>query len=218
MQISQVRGITLTLTLICQLCFFSSCRQEGSNAAQVKITDSLKSGKANKYAPIDQSPLDISYCPPDFPQKKMTNTAGSASPVARVIYSRPHKKNRKIFGTDSSSICPYGQPWRLGANESTEIEFFKPAVINGTNVKAGRYVMYCIPYADKWVIVFNNNLDSWGLNVDPSKDIFKVEVPVQQQPEPVEDFTISFLETPTGADLMMTWDTVKIFLPITYTK
>ncbi|HSN59680.1 MAG TPA: DUF2911 domain-containing protein, partial [Ferruginibacter sp.] len=137
---------------------------------------------------------------------------------ARVIYSRPHKKGRPIFGTDGKNLCPYGKPWRLGANESTEIEFFIPVVINGNNIKAGRYVMYCIPYADKWIIVLNSNIDSWGLQIDPSKDILQTEIPVQKHIPALEDFTIAFESAGYGADLIMAWDEVKVSLPITFSK
>ncbi len=218
MQISHLRGVTVILMALSTLVIFSSCRQEGSGTAPVKVGDTLQALPGNEYSTIDQSPLDISYCPADFPQQKMANPAFTGSPVARVIYSRPHKKGRKIFGSDSTHICPYGSPWRLGANESTEIEFFKPVVVNGNNIKAGRYIMYAIPHPDKWVIIFNDNLDSWGLNIDPAKDVFRVEVPVQVQSPVVEDFTIFFQDTPTGADLLMTWDNVKVLLPLTYSK
>jgi hypothetical protein len=40
--------------------------------------------------------------------------------VARLIYSRPTKNGRVIFG----DLLEYGKVWRLGANEATEIEFF----------------------------------------------------------------------------------------------
>ena len=39
--------------------------------------------------------------------------------AARVVYSRPKKEGRTIFG----GLVEYGQVWRLGANEATEIEF-----------------------------------------------------------------------------------------------
>ena len=34
-----------------------------------------------------------------------------------INYSRPNAKGRKIWG----DLVPYGQVWRLGANESTKI-------------------------------------------------------------------------------------------------
>ncbi len=194
-----------------------SCKNNGSEVQAVSAKDTLKALAGNEYQNIDQSPLDISYCPAEYPQNKMKG-AVSGGPVARVIYSRPHKKGRVIFSDDPKSLCQYGKPWRLGANESTELQLFEPVMVSGKNVAAGRYILYCIPHPDKWEVVFNSNLDSWGLHIDRSKDLFTIEVPVQQQVNRVEDFTMVFQDKPDGADLMMTWDNVKVLMPFTFSK
>src|SRR5690606_22950810 len=48
-------------------------------------------------------------------------TLGDA--YVRVIYGRPYKRGRNnIFGTKASgALVPYGERWRTGANEATEI-------------------------------------------------------------------------------------------------
>lgn len=195
-----------------------SCNQINTDAPQQASRDTLKIIKGNEYISSDQSPLDISYFPNEYPQNKLSGNQNIISPVARVIYSRPHKKGRIIFGNDEKSLCHYGKPWRLGANEATEIEFFVPVIINNKNIQAGRYVLYCIPFEDKWIISLNNNLDSWGLQIDPAQDVLRTEVPVQQQSPSIEDFTIIFVSTNYGADLLLTWDNVKVFLPINFSK
>ena len=78
--------------------------------------------------------------------------------------------------------------------------------------------MYCIPFEDKWVIVLNSNIDSWGLQIDSSKDIMRFEVPIQKQSPAIEDFTIVFNAATYGSDMLMAWDNVKIVLPISYSK
>lgn len=182
-----------------------------------KVNESIKAAAANEYVPIDQSPLDIAYFPADYSQHKLTDLSYTAMPVARVIYSRPHRKGRPIFGKENNNICPYGKPWRLGANEATEIEFFKPVVISGKNIAAGKYVMYALPFADKWIIVLNTNLFSWGLQIDQEKDVVRTEVPVQEQKPLLEDFTMEFMPASMGAYLLIAWDNVKVMLPITFT-
>src|SRR5688572_26880365 len=107
------------------LLFLTACNDDAPAATQtgpqpVRRTDSplVKRGAANPYAPIDFSPLDISYFPTEYPKLKMSK-ATTEPPLARVIYSRPQKQGRTIFG----SLLKWGEPWRLGANEATEIEF-----------------------------------------------------------------------------------------------
>ncbi len=168
---------------------------------------------SNSFAPYDQSPMDMSYFPSGYPLKKMKGD--STPPLARVIYSRPHKKNRTIFGNDES-LVPYGKPWRLGANEATEVEFFTNAEINGQPVAKGRYVLYCIPSPTQWTLALNTNLDSWGLNIDSTRDVLRTTVAVQNLDQPLEDFTMVFLPASHGSDLLMAWDTIKVLLPIKF--
>jgi len=164
---------------------------------------------ANPYSPTDVSPVDISYFPPNYPVLKMSNPE-IGPPVARVIYSRPHRQGRKIFGT----LLQYNQPWRLGANEATEIEFFQPVTIQNKKIDKGRYIIYCVPQQIKWNIILNNRIHSWGLKIDPKKDVHTFEAPVQEVENSIEYFTMVFQSTATGANLIMAWDDVLVRLPI----
>ncbi len=209
----------LRFTSFCMLMLtLGFCTPKRDEKAKLPVVDSLKKVSSNEYVSADQSPMDISYYPTEFPQHKLTGTSKAGMPVARVIYSRPHKKGRVIFSLNEKSLCPYGKPWRLGANEATEIEFFVPVIIDGKNVAAGRYVLYCIPFADKWIIALNSNIDSWGLAIDAGKDILRTEIPVQQQGPALEDFTIVFASASYGADMIMAWDEVKTALPLVFSQ
>lgn len=178
------------------------------------MPDSLVAN-SNPYVNADQSPMDMSYYPADFPLKMMQGKSNETL-SARLIYSRPHKKNRLIFGDSDASLCRYGNEWRLGANEATEIDFFRDVYINKTKIPAGEYIIYCIPFKDKWTIAFNSNLHTWGLHMDPTKDIFRTDIPVQKQNPRLEDFTMIFLPATYGTDLLMSWDDVKLLLPIAF--
>ena len=164
---------------------------------------------ANPYEPIDVSPMDMCYFPVDYPKLKMAN-AITTPPVARVIYSRPHRQGRKIFG----NLLPYGSPWRLGANEATELDIYQPVTIQNKKIAAGRYVLYCIPNEKTWTVVLNSNIDSWGLKPDATKDLFQFDIPVQRSDTTCEFFTMVFEKTGTGADLLMAWDDAVARLPI----
>lgn len=162
----------------------------------------------NPYVSVDVSPMDIAWLPVDYPKLSIRKP----SPVARVMYSRPHKQGRKIFG----SLIKYGERWRLGANEATEMELFIPVTIQNKTVPKGRYVLYCIPEADKWTIVFNKNLFSWGLNLKPSEDVYRFSIPSQVKNQSVEYFSMMFQTVTGGAELLMAWDNVEARLPIQY--
>lgn len=171
----------------------------------------------NPYVNADQSCLDLSWFPVDYPIEKMKGN-DSLHLIAKLTYSRPHKKGRVLFGESAESLCAYGVPWRLGANEATEIDLFENVNIAGQNIPKGTYVVYCIPHADRWTIIFNTNLHTWGLHINTAKDIFKTDIPVLKQDPALEEFTMVFKENSTGADLIMAWDNVKTVLPIVFSK
>ena len=199
------------------LTMLAACHQKSSSSPAasepnlIRDSDLLKKEAANPYVPVDVSPMDMAYFPADFPVQKMNGTV-TGLPVARVIYSRPHRGGRKLFG----GLVQWGQPWRLGANEATEIEFFQPVNIQQKKVAAGRYILYAIPYEDHWTVVLNKDLYSWGLKLNSSDDEARFDVPSSATPQPVEYFTMDFLKTATGADLLMAWENTEARLPLQF--
>ena len=154
----------------------------------------------------------MSYYPNNYPVLKIQDKP--TEPIAaRVIYSRPQKNGRQIFG----DLLEYGKVWRLGANEATEIEFYQNVKINNIKVKKGRYTIYCIPYNDKWTMIINKDNDTWGsFKYDMKKDILRMDIPVQKQTEITEAFAMGFEKSATGANLIMAWDDIKLSLPIVF--
>ncbi|MDZ4793311.1 MAG: DUF2911 domain-containing protein [Bacteroidota bacterium] len=165
----------------------------------------------NSYSPIDISPMDMSYFPADYPKLKMS-TPSIKPAMARVVYSRPHLQGRQLF----NDVLKYGEAWRLGANEATELDLYTDATIQGKKIKEGRYILYCIPDRDKWTIVLNSNIDSWGLHPNSLKDIAQFTVPAAMTSNAIEYFTMIFQPTATGADLLMAWDNVEVRLPLSF--
>ena len=199
---------------------FSGCSQNADNKATVE-TQKLRlpvSLNDSMILSIDKSPMDMSYFPEDYPKQKMV-TPNMANPIARIVYSRPQKNGRLIFADSSIAenvIQYYGQDWRLGANEATEIEFFKAVTVQGKKIIPGRYIIYCIPYPDKWKIIINKNLYSWGLHIDKTKDLAEIDIPVIKNNTQIEYFTMLFQKSTYGCDLVMAWGNVKAVLPITF--
>ena len=165
-----------------------------------------------KFPPVDKSPLDMCYYPNGYPVLKIQDKATEPL-ITRVIYSRPQKNGRIIFG----DLLEFGKLWRLGANEATEIEFFQNVRIGGVKIKKGRYTLYCIPYPEKWTMILNSEVDTWGaFKYDATKDVTRLDIPVQQQSEPLENFVMSFDKSANGAGLSIAWDVTKVVLPIVF--
>jgi hypothetical protein len=165
---------------------------------------------ALKLPVIDKSPMDMAYFPNNYPVLKIQDKITEPL-IARVIYSRPQKAGRTIFG----ELVEYNQVWRLGANEATEIEFYKDVKIGGRKVLKGKYTMYALVKPDEWTMILNKETDTWGaFKYDEKKDVLRVTVPTEKTTEPVEAFTMLFDKTTNGANLVMAWDDMKVSLPI----
>lgn len=153
----------------------------------------------------------MSYWPDNYPILRMSGKAKD-QPVARLIYSRPLKSGRDIFG----GIIRYNELWRLGANESTEIEFFRNVKVGGKTVAKGRYTMYCIPGESKWTIIINKDNYCWGsFTYDSRKDVARADIETTKTTDTVEAFTMYFDETKNGANLIILWDNIKAVMPVT---
>ena len=161
---------------------------------------------------VDKSAMDMSTYPANYPLLKIQDKATEPL-AARIIYSRPLKSGRAIFG----ELLEYNKVWRFGANENTEIEFFRDVKINNAKIKKGRYSLFAIPNKDKWTIIINKDLNTWGsFKYDSLKDIVKVDVPLQKVTDIADAFYIYFDKTITGFCMNAGWDDVKISLPINF--
>ena len=157
---------------------------------------------------LDKSPMDMSYYPANFPILKMKGQA-VGEPLARVIYSRPQKRGRQIFGEE----VKYNEVWRLGANEATELELFKHATIGGKRISKGRYILFCIPSENKWTLVINKDNYSWGsFTYNQDKDVARIDFPLQKLTEPVEALTMYF----ENNNWIIMWDNLKAEVPISF--
>ena len=165
----------------------------------------------SRFPLMDKSPMDMSYYPANYPILRIQDK--DVEPlVARLIYSRPQRNGRNVFG----ELLEYNKVWRLGANEATEIEFYKDVQINGKIIPKGRYTLYAIPTEDKWTIIVNKETDIWGaFKYDSGKDLVRADVPVQKQTEPQEDLTMFFEKANSGFVLTAAWDVALVSLPIT---
>ncbi|TAH27070.1 MAG: DUF2911 domain-containing protein [Cytophagales bacterium] len=155
---------------------------------------------SQNFPALDSSPADIAIGKKD----KIT--------IAKVVYGRPQKKGRVIFG----ELEPYGKVWRTGANEATEIKFYKDVIINGKTIKAGTYSLFTIPEKEKWTIILNTELDQWGAySYKKEKDIARIELKTIKPENPIEAFSMMFQDANNGIILAMGWDDVMVQLPIT---
>lgn len=131
----------------------------------------------------------------------------------KITYGRPHKRGRNIFG----DLEPYGEVWRTGANEATEITVTGPIKFGGHQIQPGTYTLFTIPNKDNWTIIMNSELGQWGAyNYNSKLDVVRFDVPVTHTSMVYEPFTIEFEQKAQSAELVMMWDRTKVSIPIEF--
>ncbi|WP_235297097.1 DUF2911 domain-containing protein [Portibacter marinus] len=166
---------------------------------------------------IDASPMDMAHYPRNSAFNNYAESEDKkADPIIQVIYSRPQKNDRDIFG----GLLKEGEVWRIGANEATEVVFYKDVKIGEKELRRGRYAMFAELNGDTWDVIFSKDYPIWGAaNRDESKDVASVTVPVYQEDEVVEALAIIFEEkSETSADMIIGWDKTRATVPVSWEK
>ena len=180
-------------------------------SAILLITAAQLQAQGSRLPTLDKSPLDISYYPVNYPVLKIQDKLTEPL-LARVIYSRPSKGGRNIIG----DLVEYGQVWRMGANEATEIEFFRDVKVMSGKLKKGRYTLYAIPGQEQWTIIFNRETDTWGaFRYDMKKDALRVDLKPERMKEVQEVLSMFFEKNGQQVELNLFWDNIKLSIPFT---
>jgi hypothetical protein len=132
------------------------------------------------------------------------------------VYCQPYKKGRKIFGTeDEGALQPFGEYWRMGANEATTLEANRDITFGGKQLKSGKYSIYAVPGEEIWRIGVNPDANRWGVPA-PSydKDVISIDVPVTYGDDIVEQLKIDFVAGNPGAIMVIKWEKSIIKIPI----
>ena len=152
---------------------------------------------------------------PSLPQPSPGATAKQTVGLTdiEVVYSRPGKKNRKIFG----ELVPFNELWRTGANKATAISFNTDITIGGKAVKAGTYSLFTKPGKTEWTIILNSETELWGTGgFDEAKNVASFKVKSKSLSNTVETFTINFRNiTENDAELFIQWDNTEASCKIT---
>jgi len=153
----------------------------------------------------------------------------------KVTYGRPYVRERKIFGANNDSttyLVPFGEIWRTGASEATEITVTDSVMFGGNHLDAGTYSIFTEPGSESWMIHITPlvGLDGTGTfdavaNVftpvyTPESDVMAFSVPVHTLPEDgvVDQFTISFEDAETGMgmgkNMVLRWERTEVRVPV----
>ncbi len=140
-----------------------------------------------------------------------------------ITYGRPQiadpktGERRKIWG----GLVLWDQPYRLGADEATLLITQQPLLFGETRIPAGAYTLYLIPSRNEPTkLVFSTALGKWGIPVDESHDLARIDMKMASRAEPVDRLTIGVHNDAStgGGVLTIAWENTEFSAPFTVGK
>jgi tetratricopeptide (TPR) repeat protein len=147
--------------------------------------------------------------PRESPGATVRQNIGISS--VEIAYHRPAVKGRKIWG----GLVPYGEVWRLGANDATTLEISDAMKIAGHDVPAGKYGFFAIPGPETWTLILNKRPQQWGAYFyKAEEDFLRFEVKPEAGPY-AEWMTLDlYPEDRNRVRLGFAWEKLRFSIPI----
>lgn len=148
-----------------------------------------------------------------------TFSARIAGDRITIVYGRPYTikpgttEARKIWG----GLVPYGEPWRMGADEATLLITQKPLEMGGKTIPAGAYTLYMIPEENGTSqLAVSTSIGGWGIPVNTKHDLARVDLTKTELDKPVDQFTMAITKDSSGGGVLrMKWETTEYSVPFT---
>jgi len=192
---------------------------------------SLMAQNGKKQAPAEQAkkqkapPLPGAGTGGNTPHATMSAVIGpnrNEGGMIMITYGRPHSVHprkggepRKIWG----GLVPWGKADRLGADEATTFVNEYPIEIQGTTIPSGAYTLYIVPSeTGTSKLAFSKHIAKWGIPVDESQDLVRVDLKKETLSEDVPQLTIEIENTPARSMnglLKIKWERTQYSVPFT---
>jgi hypothetical protein len=134
------------------------------------------------------------------------------------VHPRDGGEPRKIWG----GLVKYGKADRLGADEATVLLNEHPIEIGGTTLPSGAYTLYIVPMENEpSKLAFSKHISKWGVPVDETQDVVRVDLKKEALSETVDPLTISIANTPPRSmdgTLIIRWEKTQFSVPFSVKK
>jgi len=128
-----------------------------------------------------------------------------------IKYNSPRLKGRTI----GTTIVPYGQVWRTGANPATTLITATNLKIGTLDVPAGTYTIYTLPSANQWLLIVNKQTGQWGTEYSEAQDLGRTPMTSKTLPASQENMSISFEHTKGATtELHVKWATTDEYVTV----
>lgn len=202
-------------------------RGGGDGAAIRKVGYSVTTMRKTVLAPALLLTLGLAAAlaaaPPKMLSPPGTATLHLEGATVTITYHRPEIRNprpphhpRLIFGPGSKYLVPFGQVWRLGANQATALTTSAPVTLAGEHLAAGSYTLFAIPEAHHWTLIISKKTGEWGIPYPGRQDdLARKEIPTHRLASLVDPFTISLHKTSARtAEVRFAWEHTLALAPL----
>ncbi len=139
-----------------------------------------------------------------------------------ITYGRPFTTKpgttevRKIWG----GLVPYGEAWRMGADEATLLVTQEPLEMGGKTIPAGAYTLYLVPQENgASQLAVSTHIGGWGIPVDQAHDVARVDLQKAALDKSVDEFTIAIAKGSSGGGVLkVSWENTEFSEPFTVQK
>ena len=139
-----------------------------------------------------------------------------------LTYGRPFTNDpktgapRKIWG----GLVPWDKADRLGADEATLLITQQPLLIGETTIPAGAHTLYLVASENgPTKLAFSTALGKWGVPVDETHDLARVELKKDSLEKSVDQLTLAIENNPAGGGtLKIMWENTQFSVPFTVKK
>ncbi|HXQ80037.1 MAG TPA: DUF2911 domain-containing protein [Opitutaceae bacterium] len=149
------------------------------------------------------------------PHETISTVIGDRATGYRVtiVYGRPYTKDpktgepRKIWG----GLVPWGEAYRLGADEATLLITEQPVVMQGLTIPAGAHTLYMVPSeTGPSKLAVSAVVGAWGDPVDETHDLGRVDLKKDTLDKPVDQLTMAVeKDTAGGGVLKIMWESTQ---------
>jgi len=129
--------------------------------------------------------VDSRYDPDEGGWFGALNLAGPAK--IAIDYGQPHLRGRNVIGMPG--VVPWDTVWRTGANMATQLNTEVDITLGNAFIPRGTYTLFSLPTRTGWKLVVSREVNQWGTNYDPSKDLARIDLRQRTLTEPVESLT-----------------------------
>jgi hypothetical protein len=158
--------------------------------------------------------VDSRYDPDEGGWFGALNLAGPAK--IAIDYGQPHLRGRNVIGMPG--VVPWDTVWRTGANMATQLNTEVDITLGNAFIPRGTYTLFSLPSRTGWKLVVSREVNQWGTNYDPSKDLARIDLRQRTLTEPVESLTfwlIPAVENPPSKTfphgvLRLAWGTTEL--------